>query len=145
MSTHLQKITAKAKQLRKQHPNMKWTSLIKMAAKKVKPAAKKRSAPKKRKARVGAYKVIEKRESRSAKPSAVYRVNRTKKGTVKSVNRVAGVPNTVAGMMGAARRILVEEVGRLEARKFIATTKRDKGKIQKIISQKKSQLRRLAK
>lgn len=36
MSTHLQKITARAKQLKKQHPNTKWTNLVKKAAKELK-------------------------------------------------------------------------------------------------------------
>lgn len=47
MSEHLKKITAKAKQLKKQHPNTAWTELIKKASKLVKSPTKK-AAPKKK-------------------------------------------------------------------------------------------------
>jgi len=48
--TQLQKIVAKAKILKKSHPNTKWTDLIKKASKLVTPAKKSIGAPKKKKA-----------------------------------------------------------------------------------------------
>ena len=47
--TQLQKIVAKAKTLRKSHPNTKWTDLIKKASKLVTPASKSVGAVKKKK------------------------------------------------------------------------------------------------
>ena len=48
--TQLQKIVAKAKTLKKSHPNTKWTDLIKKASKLVTPASKSVGAVKKKKA-----------------------------------------------------------------------------------------------
>jgi hypothetical protein len=48
--TQLQKIVAKAKTLKKSHPNTKWTDLIKKASKLVTPASKSVGANKKKKA-----------------------------------------------------------------------------------------------
>jgi hypothetical protein len=40
MATHLQKIIAEAKKIRKAHPNKKWTDCVKAASKKIKPVKK---------------------------------------------------------------------------------------------------------
>lgn len=131
MSAHLKKITAKAKQLRKSHPNMKWTSLVKMAAKKVKPAAKKRAAPKKRK-------VVKKR---SAAPKRIT----VRKTTIRRTTSATIGSASTSSLMARLRSTLLEDLGKLEVKKFTSKLKRDKNKIQKLITAKKTQLRRLAK
>lgn len=70
----LKKITTEAKKLYKTGKYKKWTDAIKAASKKI-----------------GAIKIIEKGESKSAKPKATYQTVRTKKGTFKKIKKVAGV------------------------------------------------------
>lgn len=65
-ANHLKKITAKAKQLRKAHPKMKWTDAVKKASASMKGASKpaaKKSAPKKRVVKKAAKKVAVKRHT----------------------------------------------------------------------------------
>lgn len=140
----LKKITTEAKSIRRKHPNMTWKAAIKKAGAayraKAKPAkrkvgaAKKKTAPKKR--AVGAYKVIQKGESRKSPAKKVYRQVRSKSGKFKSMQ-------TVGGMINSAKKMLVVDLGKLEAKKFMAKLKRDKTKLQKLITSKKAQLRRL--
>lgn len=77
----LQKITTRAKQIRKKQPGKKWTACIKQAAREIKAGKK-----------VGATLLIEKGESRRTKPKKVIQVARTKKGIFKKGSRI------IAGM-----------------------------------------------
>lgn len=86
--TVLKKITAEAKRIRKKNPRMKWVSAVKQAGMKYRSG--KIRKPKKR---VSAVKLIEKGESRNAKPSKVLRVNRSKAGTFKGYSKVGAVIN----------------------------------------------------
>ena len=126
MSTHLQKITAKAKQLRKTHPKMKWQSLVSLASKKVKPAAKKSigAAPKKK----------------TASKKAVVRKTVVKRTTV---NKTTASIGSVSSHLSIVKKMLLKELGELEVRKFQARLKRDKNKIQKLITEKRAKIRRL--
>lgn len=80
----------KAKQLRKSNPNKSWQQLVQMASK----GGAKKSAPRKkaaRRKRVGAYKVIEKHESKATRPTKTVRVVRSKKGLFKGTVTVGAI------------------------------------------------------
>lgn len=135
----LKKITSRAKALRRKHPTAKWTNLIKQASREIKgkaPAKAKRS-----KRRVSSVKYIDKGEAKNVRPSKVYRIQRSKKGTFKGYKRVAGA--TVAQHVSAAKELLLNDMARLSARKMVATKKRIKNKLQKQISEKRTQYNRL--
>lgn len=107
--------------------------------------AKKRKKPAKKR-KVGSTLLINKGESARKKPTRVYQVNRTKSGRYKGTKRVAGVGrvNSVSKATSVAKRLLVDDIAVLEARKFTARLKRDKNKIQKKISEKKALYRKLS-
>lgn len=67
----LKKITTAAKKLYKTGKYKKWTDAIKAASK-----------------QIGAIKIVEKGESKSAKPKAVYQSVRSKKGTFKGMRKI---------------------------------------------------------
>lgn len=79
-----------AKRLKSKHPGKSWQQLIQIAKKGGTSAAPKKKAAKKRK-RVGAYKVIEKGESKRTPAKKVVRNVRTKKGLFKGVVTVGAV------------------------------------------------------
>jgi NADH:ubiquinone oxidoreductase subunit D len=86
----------KAKQLRKSNPGKSWQQLVQMASKKgtAKKKAAKKSAPRKKatkRKKVGAYKVIEKHETKSTPVKKVVRNVRSKKGTFKGTVTVGAV------------------------------------------------------
>jgi hypothetical protein len=90
----------KAKALRKSNPNKSWQQLVQMASKgggttaKRKPAKRKAAKRKTTRKKVGAYKVIEKHESRSTPTKKVYRATRSKTGTFKGMVTVGAIKNT---------------------------------------------------
>lgn len=84
--TAIQWISKEAKAIRKKQPLLSWSECIKIASALYKAKHKTTTIKKK----VGAVKYVEKGEPKSAKAKKVYQVNRTKKGTYKSVTRIAG-------------------------------------------------------
>jgi len=128
MSAILKKITAEAKRIRRIHPKLKWIDAVRQASKKLKgKTVKKKTARKKSAVR------------KSARPAARVKVTRVKVARVKA----ARPTKTAAHYMSQARKVLIEDLGKAEARKFIATTKTAKRKIQKTINEKKSRLRKV--
>lgn len=90
-----------AKTVQRANPKLTWQQAIKKAA-----AQQKKPAVKKRK--VGAYKVIEKGEKRSAPVKKVVQVVRTKKGLFKGFKQVNGIK--VGSVPGYADPILVRDL-----------------------------------
>lgn len=121
--TILKRITTEAKKIRKRHPNMKWVDAVKQAGRKIKKPVRK-SAKKS---------AIKKPVRAIAKRSAPRRVNPIRNNSHK----------TAAHYVAQARAILLHDLGSAEARKFVATTKSAKRKIQKYINDKKSKIRKL--
>lgn len=99
MANALQKITRRAKQLRKANPSAhrNWKGFVKAAAKEYKQG----SAPKRK---VAAIVIREKKESKRARPKRTYVVTRTKKGTYKSYKRVGatGSKTNLLPILGVA-------------------------------------------
>ena len=126
--THLKKITAAAKAIRRKHPNKKWTDCIKQASKQVK---------------LGAVKYIEKGETKKTPATKVYRVQRKKAGTFNGYKKVAG-PGTISGHVSSAKGLLVDAIAKLEARRFTAKKKSDKRRIGKDITALKVRYRKLS-
>lgn len=123
MSAILKRITTEAKRIRRIHPKLKWIDAVRQASKKLKgKAVKKKTAPRKT----------------ARKKAAV------KKSVVKrSSPKVHRLTKTAGQYMAAARKVLIEDLGKAEARKFVATTKTAKRKIQKSINEKKVKLRKI--
>jgi hypothetical protein len=133
--SHLKAITTKAKQIRKAHPNMKWTSAIKEASRLLrgkKIGAKRKSAPKKRR-RVGAVKKT------SARKSAVRRV--------KEYHAAEGRAMKSLGSISTTKRHLKNQIEEKLAwgmlQQHTAKTKRMKRKIGKKLVNYKRELRSL--
>lgn len=80
-----------AKRIKSKHPGKSWQQIVKIAAKSGAAAKPKRKAAKRRK--VGAYKVIEKNETKRTPVSKVVRNVRSKKGTFKGVVTVGSIKN----------------------------------------------------
>lgn len=123
-TTALTKITARAKKIRKEHPKMAWSAAIKKAGAEyrngtIKGAPKKKAAPKKKSAR-------------------------KKVGGVVAGGGVAAPLGTLVGNINNAKKILSGRIGRMEAQKTTAKTKRDKTKIGKEIAAEKIKLRKLS-
>ena len=112
----LQKITARAKQIRKASPKMKWTAAVKKA---------------------GA-------EYRSkGKPGKVVKtVKKTarKKVAAVPVKKMGG--KTIAGLKAETKKMLLSKYGLLSAAKVVANTKREKTAIQKEINKIRADIRR---
>lgn len=136
----LKRITTRAKSLQRSHPNTKWTDLIKRASKEIK-GKKRRPAKKRRK--ISAVKYIEKGEKKNVRPAKVYRTVRSKKGTFKGYKRVGSARRTLNDNLRDARNLILDDIARLSTRKFLATRKTDKRKIQKSINAKRSQYKKL--
>lgn len=117
----LKRITAEAKRIRKKHPNTKWVNAVKQASKKLKGKTPKRKPAAKKTVRKVGRKLATRRKS-------VSDPRHTK---------------TAAHYLAAARAVLIEDLGKAEARKFVATTKTAKRKIQKAINMKKAKLRKV--
>ena len=142
------KISARAKQIRKKNPKIQWQTAIKKASLELKGTVIK---PKK----VGATLLLNKGETKRTKPKRVYRVNRKKDGTYTGTTKISGMQSigrvrtttrkktTVASTIKKAKKMLLDEIGLLEAKKFATPLKRDKKKVAKKLAEKKSQFRRL--
>jgi len=93
MSTHLTKITALAKKIRKAHPSKKWTDCVKAASKQIKAG------------KVGDYRINKTsfHETREAtnprkkrlKKEKKFSVTRTGEGKFKKIKRIAGVDKSM--------------------------------------------------
>lgn len=115
----------------------------------VKLAARQNRAKKsvRKKGKVGAVKFIEKGKTRKTKAAKVYRVDRSNKGQFRGAKRIAGiysdVRKPVKSVLAEARRAVLDEIGKLEAKKFATKLKRDKAKILKMIVEKRKIYRKL--
>jgi hypothetical protein len=127
--SHLKRITAKAKKIRKLHPQMKWTSAIREASRKLKHSPK---SPKRR--RVSGVK--KRRVSRSKVVSRIKKIHSAEGKAIRSLG-------SVSSHIGHAKKIIEHEIGKLETQKFKATKKSTKRKISKRIAAKKTQFRKL--
>ena len=128
---------AKAKQIRKAHPKMKWTECVKQAWKGVKKSPAKKTARKK----VSAIKIIERRETKKTPVKATYQVTRTKKGTVKKFEKVGG---TIAGVRSHGLALLNEKYGRLAVQRLRATKVRDRNKYAKAMREVAAQIKKIS-
>ena len=146
--TALQWMQKEAKKIQKQHPRMKWMDIMKKSGAAYRSSHKKVSGAKKiagKKAgrkvgrKVGAYKVIERGEKRSTRPKAVYKNVRSNTGTFKSVRKIG----SLTSHMSAARKILLEQIGKLEGMWFMAGTQTEKKRIRKMILEKRKMLRKV--
>ncbi len=124
------KIIAEAKRMRKAHPKKfaKWTDYVKAASKNVKPT--KKAAKKKP---VRGYTVLEQGESKAPRKKIL--VQREPDGTFRNFK-------TINGIINAGKTMLIEKLGKLEARKYAAAKAVDKRKISKEITEVKKHLRR---
>jgi len=105
------KVVAEASKLRKKNPKLTQAQAVKQAwaiSYSKDGVTKKKSAPKKKAAtkKVAAIKIIEKGESKSAKPKATYQQVRSKKGTFKGLKKVSGMNRTIK--LDKAKRIASE-------------------------------------
>lgn len=119
----LKKITAEAKRIRKAHPNMKWHSALKDAAKHIKSGAKtvvKKSAVKK----VAVKKVA------------------VKKAAKKSISGYSTPDLSIGSVLSTGKKLMLHKLGVLEAKKYATKLKRDKNKISKEITEVKKTLRK---
>lgn len=100
------KVVAEAAKLRKKNPKLTQAQAVKQAfaiSYSKAGVSKKVAAPKKKAAKkVAAIKIIEKGESKSAKPKATYQQVRTKKGTYKGLKKVGALAKKKAS---ASKRI----------------------------------------
>jgi hypothetical protein len=98
MNTTLNKITTRAKQLRKKNPKLKYRDAIKKASIELRREHKIGGATKKSpvKKRVAAIKFIEKKETWRTPAKKIYRVERAKKGTFKGIKQISGIQNSSA-------------------------------------------------
>jgi hypothetical protein len=83
-----------AKRIRSQHPGKSWAQVVKIASKGGATAKRKPAKRKAARKKVGAYKVIEKHESRSTPAKKTYRATRSKTGTFKGMVTVGAIKNT---------------------------------------------------
>lgn len=162
MSTTLQKITARAKAIRKKHPSKKWTDCIKAASRELKSSgAIGVSKPAKRsKRKVSGVKKTHRQTGSSNKKRDVARVAKApgkrvvKHAKVKSTvyyerrkNR-ADAPGKLSGLSvatikNALRARVEDKLGKAFVAKTKATTKTAKRKLQKGMSLLTAELRKL--
>ena len=123
----LKRITREAKRLKKRHPNRNYRSLQREAAnklKKKKPARRKKSARKK---------------ATRHRKSVVRRIRAAHRREGKLISSLG----SVASHIGTAKKILYDQIGRAEGRKFAAKKKSAKRKIGKAITRMKARYRKL--
>lgn len=142
----LQWMQREAKKIRKARPRLSPQEVMKEAgrlyrkAKGAKSVSGKKVTRKKVGAKkVGAYKVIEKGEKRSTPARRVYRNVRAKSGEFKGTQKIGSLHS----VMATGRKILLDQIGRLEGKYLMASTKTEKKRIRKMISEKSAQLRKL--
>lgn len=137
MSAHLKRITSRAKQIRKLHPAMKWTSAIKQASIQL---------------RKGKVSGIRRPAKKKFKKYAAVIVERPLKPRRRVGSPGVGI-QTVGSIKGATRSQLENEIilrleeklGNYYVARDKAKLKRDKAKWQKLISETKSDLRKYKK
>ena len=134
-TTFIGKIAKRAKQIRKANPKILWQTAIKKASIELKGTVK----PKK--------KTVVKRIPGTGFSLNGVKRKRKKISGMQSIGRVRTVSTrkktTVASTLKRAKKMLLDEIGTLEAKKFQARLKRDKKKIAKKVAIKKSQYRKL--
>lgn len=128
-SSILGKITKRAKEIRKKNPKIQWQTAIKKASIELKGTV----APRKTK--------------------VVYRAEPFSLNGVKSKTKISGMKRkaapakrakvTISNTLQKAKKMLLEEIGRLEAKKFVTRLKSDRTKIGKTIAEKKSLYKKL--
>ena len=135
-SATLKKITTRAKQLRKKRPGISWKTAVKSAGleyrqgkmgktRKARPAKKKKAVKRKRMGSGG-------------------QVTRSRTHTDYNRNKVNIAVGSVSHHMGAAKKMLLEDIGKKEAQKFAATKKSVRNKIQRGITELKRRYRKVA-
>lgn len=124
MSTTLKKITAEAKRIVKRAPKTKWVNAIKQAGAKYR--AGKLGTVKKKAAKKAVKKAAKKKATRARRVGSV----------APKVSAGFGLTN-IQGSIAGIKRATVEQIGKLEARKFAAKTKTEKKRIAKKIAEKK--------
>lgn len=131
--TRLKKVQADAKKLKAKNPKLTHIEAVKKAwAMQPKATGTKNKTARKK---VGATKFVEAKETTKTKPSRVIKVTRKKNGTFKKFE-------TIGSVMAKGKNLLVEKLGKLEAKKFVAKKVSDKRKLQKEITSTKTQLRK---
>lgn len=126
-----------AAKLRRKNKKLTVPQSVKLAAKNAR--AKKKSSRKK----VGAIKIVERGESKSARPSRTYQVNRTRKGTFKGYTRIGAVD--IPAAKDGIKNKLAHDLGLAEYGLMRSTKKTDQKKWRKKIAELKSKLRNLGK
>lgn len=154
MSNTLKKITARAKQLRSKHPGKKWTTYVKEAGKeyragkigvvqsgvvigRVKKRRKKTTVRRKRR-KVGAYKFIERNETKSSPVKKTYRVTRSKNGRITKVQSIAGMKSNIVSD-------LRERLGVLLLKRELNTKAATHHKLTKQIAKTRADIKRYSK
>lgn len=120
-STVLKKITAEAKKIRKQHPSMQWKNAVKQAGAKYRSGSlSKKSAPKKK---TGVKKTLH------------YQGVIKKKTGNEYAYKLSGIGSlSTAQLKAEAGRRIKDKIGVLLLQKHMATTKREKARLQKEIA-----------
>jgi hypothetical protein len=128
MSNALKKITARAKQIHRRHPRMKWTAAISQASKELKRSGSiGNGSP-----QVSGHK--KRTTKRRAKPSQAKR-------TVSPAPPRAQFENeSISSLKSRAKKILKDQLGRKLAQKSLATGKRVKKKLGKEASAIRAQI-----
>ena len=156
MSNIIQKISARAKQIRKAHPSKKWTDCIKQASREIKAgkpgSTAKKSGKRSTKRKPAKYRqtggtTVKADRKRKAKAPGK-RISKTGRVYYERRKNRSDRPGALSGVSAASlktelRRKLEERLGMQEVKKFKARLKRDKTKIQKDISAIKAELRKL--
>jgi len=147
-NTALKKITTRARQIRKAHPSMQWKNAIKKAGAEYRSGSKKTGGVKKKKVYQTGSSVKRNDSLRKAKKPGVRRSATGRKYTERRKNR-SDLPGKLTGVSAATLKSelkgrLKESLGKQLVRRELATTKRDKKKIQKTVLATKLQLRRLS-
>lgn len=153
MSNALKKITTRAKQLRKKHPNSKWTSLIKKAGAeyrngKLGSATRKKVAKKKRSPnrQTGTSSTVYDKR-RSARAPGKRRSASGRSYTERRKNR-SDAPGKLTGVSASTLKSELknrykESLGKQLVRRELAPNKRARKKVQKQVLATKLQLRKL--
>jgi len=148
MANHLKKITTRAKQLRKSHPNTSWINCVKKASAEYRSGSIGAAKPKKKKAyQTGTTtKAIDKRIK--AKAPGKRKSATGRKYFERRANR-SDMPGTLTGVSSATltsalKNRLKDQLGKQLVKRETATTKRDRKAAQKLVSDTKSKLRKLS-
>lgn len=148
MSNHLQKITTRAKQLKKLHPNTSWINLVKKASAEYRSGSLGAKNPKKKKAyQTGSSNKVADRKIKAKSPGK--RKSATgRKYFERRANR-SDMPGTLTGVSSATltstlKTRLKDELGKQLVKRETATTKRDRRAAQKLVAETKYKLKKLS-